>query len=80
MTYCFRIRMIVPKRTKIGSDEKELVLSDANGVRIVLRSKSDGETIRKAHEWVLHGNGFENAEDAAAAAITRFVRTVPCYS
>lgn len=67
LPYCFRVRLRLSKRARIQCEAEELVLSEADGGRIVLRAGGEGGSIHEAEQIALRGGRYATAEDAQRA-------------
>jgi len=66
MTYMFRIRFNIGPTTRIDAKVDELVLNETGGVRVFLKSLTQGQLVNEAHELTMHGEGYATENEAAA--------------
>jgi len=70
-SYCFRIRLRLGPRSRVGTQADELVFADGadGGERVVLRSHGyPGSPMNDAAQLVLRGDGYATEKDAEEAA------------
>lgn len=67
MTFSFRHRIELPRGSQIDLAEHELLLSQAEGTRVVLSSGSSDVSLREAERFLLRGEGFDTVEQAREA-------------
>ena len=79
MTYCFRIRFLLPDRVTIGADVPEVQLRGPENEDVVLRAPLPKDarelTISQSKHLIVLGRGYATEPDADDAG-TRWRRTL----
>lgn len=68
MSYSFRIRVNRSPTDTIQCDEREIIISSHNEkIQVTLRNSRSDQSIKDAEQLVLHGDGYDSAQEAIDA-------------